>query len=91
MAATIAAGQVPVTSGAPVRIVAANSGRAALVLNVMGGGIAFGPDNTVTYDTGLIWRAADGPLVDNLPATGDWWAISAPRKAGRVTFCEWSS
>jgi hypothetical protein len=89
MATTVNTGQVGILSNEAVLVVPENADRTSLILIVMGGYVAFGPDDSVTYDTGLVWKQSDGPLIDNVPATSAWWARSPLHNHGRVTFCEW--
>ena len=83
---SIASGQVNVTAGAAVEIVAARTGRTQLRLfglgSITGNFVAIGPDNTVTAATGYFEA---GTLV--LATDADVWGI-ASGNALNVRFLE---
>ncbi len=88
--ATKTADIIDITSTATL-VIAANASRRSTVIQVVtpnDDGVYLGPDNTVTVNTGLNWRKADGPLVDNVPSLDAWYAITRAGTTAKVSYLE---
>lgn len=79
--ATMTGDEVTVASTA-TQVVAANAARRSLLLRVTNGEVWVGPTNGVTVEGGYYMNDHDDPVVDNVPALGDVYAIA---RAGTAT------